>query len=42
MRELEDIILIGFPYFDILSIAFCIIVSLFLLICQLYERDNKE
>ena len=42
MKELEDIILIGFPYFDILSIAFCIVVSLFLFILQLCNKDNKE
>lgn len=38
MKELEDIILIGSPYFDILSIAFCIVVSLFLFIMQICER----
>ena len=42
MKELEDIILIGSPCFDILSIGFCIVASLFLLILQLYERDKKN
>ena len=42
MKELEDIILIGFPYFDILSIAFCIVVSLFLLFLQLCDKDKKN
>ena len=42
MKELEDIILIGFPYFDILSIFFCVVVSLFLFILQLYERDKQK
>ena len=42
MKELEDIFLIGFPYFDILSIVFCIVASLFLFILQLCNKDNKE
>lgn len=42
MKEVEDIILIGYPYFDIISIVFCIVASLFLFILQIYERDKKD
>ena len=42
MKELEDIILMGSPYLDILSIVFCIVVSLFLFILQLYESDKQK